>query len=137
VRAKLDAELYVFDERADPSSVDAPCIGGLNLTQAMVLMGQFDAAISVDSWQKYIMGMLGKPQTALVVDCRKNESYTLQETPAALYQEFFRWRLKPCEILGYKNDFSEYEWMTAAEVPPEVIAEHLLRQLAAKGRNAQ
>ncbi|MGA3169392.1 MAG: hypothetical protein ABSE62_00100 [Chthoniobacteraceae bacterium] len=134
LRAKLDAEFYIFDERVDASAVDAPCIGGLNLTQAMVLMGRFDAAISVDSWQKYIMGMLRKPQTVLVVDFRKNESYTIEDTPGAVYQEFFRWRMKPSEILGYKNDFSEFEWMAAAEVAPEVIAEHLLRQLTATGR---
>ena len=136
LRAKLDAEYYVFDEHADAGSVDAPCIGGLNLTQAMVLMGRFDAAISVDSWQKYIMGMHRKAQTVLVVDFRKNESYTHEATPAAVYQEFFRWRVKPEEIVGYQNGFSEFTWKNAADVPAEVLADHLLRQVAGKARFA-
>jgi hypothetical protein len=137
LREKLDAEYYIFDEHAEPGSVDAPCLGGLNLTQAMVLMARFDAAISVDSWQKYIMGMHGKPQTALVVDYRKNESYTHHATPEAVYQEFFRWRLKPEEIVGYANGFSAFRWMTAAEVDPAILAEHLLRQVAGKARFAK
>jgi hypothetical protein len=136
LRARLDAEYYVFDERADPSRVNAPCIGGLNLTQAMALTARFDAGISVDSWQKYILAMHGRPQTALVVDFRKNESYTLDSTPEAVYQEFFRWRLKPEEILGYANGFSEFQWMNAAEVAPEIIAGHFLGQLAGKKRFA-
>lgn len=128
LRAKLNAEYYIFDEHADPGSVNAPCIGGLNLTQAMVLMARFDAAISVDSWQKYIMGMHGKPQTVLVVDFRKNESYTYEATPAAVYQEFFRWRMRPEEIVGYTDGFREFRWMDAAQVEPEILAEHLLAQ---------
>jgi hypothetical protein len=137
LRAKLDAEYYVFDEHAEPGSVDAPCIGGLNLTQAMVLMARFDAAISVDSWQKYIMGMHGKPQTVLVVDYRKNESYTHEATPEAVYQEFFRWRVKPEEIVGYRNGFSEFMWKSAAAVDPRILADHLLRQVAGKSRFAR
>jgi hypothetical protein len=136
LRDKLDAEYYVFDEKADPGKLDAPCIGGLNLTQAMVLMERFDAAISVDSWQKYIMGMHGKPQTVLVVDFRKNESYTYESTPAAVYQEFFRWRMRPGEILGYTEGFAEFKWMNAAEVEPSILAAHLLKQVAGKARFA-
>jgi hypothetical protein len=136
LRAGLDAEYYIFDEHADPGSVDAPCIGGLNLTQAMVLMARFDAAISVDSWQKYILGMHGKPQTVLVVDFRKNEIYTHEATPEGVYQEFFRWRVRPEEILGYENGFSAFKWMNAAEVAPAILAEHLLRQVAGKERFA-
>ncbi len=134
LRARLDANFYVFDEHADSACMDAPCIGGLNLTQAMVLMARFDAAVSVDSWQKYIMGMHGKPQTALVVDFRKNESYTHEATPEAVYQEFFRWRMKPQVILGYENGFSKFKWMTAAEVDPQILAQHLLRQVAGEPR---
>ena len=134
LRDKLDAEYYVFDEHADAGSMDAPCIGGLNLTQAMVLMARFDAAISVDSWHKYIMAMHGKPQTVLVVDFRKNESYTHEATPEAVYQEFFRWRVKPEEIVGYEDGFSAFKWRNAAEVDPEILAAHLLRQVAATGR---
>jgi hypothetical protein len=134
LRAELDANYHVFDERIDPGAVDAPCIGGLNLTQAMVLMARFDAAISVDSWQKYIMGMHGKPQTVLVVDFRKNESYTHEGTPAGIYQEFFRWRMRPGEIVGYDSGFAAFKWMTAAEVPPEVLAEHFLTQVASDGK---
>jgi hypothetical protein len=137
LRARLDAEYYIFDERIEPASVDAPCIGGLNLTQAMVLTARFDAAISVDSWQKYIMGMHGKPQTALVVDFRKNELYTHEATPLAVYEEFFRWRLKPREILGYTAGFEAFRWMNAAEVEPEIIAEHFLAQVAGKWRAAE
>jgi len=132
LRARLDAEYYIFDERIEPGSVDAPCIGGLNLTQAMVLMARFDAAISIDSWQKYILGMHGKPQTAVVVDFRKNESYTHEGTPLAVYEEFFRWRLKPREILGYANGFREFRWMNAAQVEPEILAEHFLMQVAGR-----
>ena len=132
LRAKLDAHYHVFDEAVDAASVDAPCIGGLNLTQAMVLMGRFDGAISVDSWQKYIMGMYGKPQTVLVVDFRKNELYTHEATPEAVYQEFFRWRVKPEEIVGYEDGFSKFKWMTAAEVDPDILANHFLKQ--AQGR---
>jgi len=134
LRARLDAEYYIFDERADPGSVDAPCICGLNLTQAMVLMARFDAGISVDSWQKYIMGMHGKPQTTLVVDFRINESYTYEATPSAVYQEFFRWRMKPGEILGYSADFAEFRWKTAAEADPQILANHFLRQVQGKPR---
>jgi len=101
-----------------------------------VLMARFDAAISVDSWQKYIMGMHRKPQTALVVDFRKNESYTYEATPDAVYREFFRWRRSSEEILGYENGFSRFKWMSAAEVAPEILSEHLLRQLAGKRRFA-
>jgi hypothetical protein len=137
LRARLDADYYVFDEFTEPDSVDAPCIGELNLTQAMVLMGRFDAAISVDSWQKYIMGMHGKPQTVLVVDYRKNESYTHAATPAAVYQEFFRWRVKPEEIVGYQNGFSEFVWKSAAEVDPAILADHLLDQVAENSRFAK
>jgi hypothetical protein len=136
LREKLDAEYYVFDERIDPSTVDAPCIGGLNLTQAMVLTGRFDGAISVDSWQKYIMGMLDKPQTALVVDFRKNELYTHEATPTAVYQEFFRWRVKPEEILGYEAGFSAFTWMNAAQVDPAILAGHFLRQVRGSPRFA-
>jgi hypothetical protein len=134
LRAKLDAEYYIFDEHAEPGSLDAPCIGGLNLTQAMVLMARFDAAISVDSWQKYIMGMHRKPQTVLVVDYRENESYTHRATPEAVYQEFFRWRVKPEEILGYENGFSAFKWMTAADVEPAILAGHLLAQVRGQPR---
>jgi hypothetical protein len=134
LRAELDAAYYVFDERVEPGSVDAPCIGGLNLTQAMVLMGRFDAALSVDSWQKYVMGMHGRPQTALVVDFRKNESYTLDATPQGVYQEFFRWRMRPGEIVGFESGYAGFKWMTAAEVPPEALAGHLLDQVAASGK---
>jgi hypothetical protein len=132
LRARLDAEYYIFDERIEASSVDAPCIGGLNLTQAMVLMERFDAAISVDSWQKYIMGMHGKPQTVLVVDFRKNELYTHDATPLAVYEEFFRWRMNPGQILGYTGGFEAFRWMNAAEVEPEILAEHFLAQVAGK-----
>jgi hypothetical protein len=137
LREKLDAEYYVFDEHADPGSVNAPCIGGLNLTQAMVLMARFDAAISVDSWQKYIMAMHHKPQTVLVVDFRKNELYTHEATPKAVYQEFFKWRVKPEEIVGYEDGFSAFRWMNAAEVAPEILAEHLLRRIKRSGRFAK
>jgi hypothetical protein len=129
LREKLDAEYYVFDEHAEPGSVDAACIGGLNLTQAMVLMGRFDAAISVDSWQKYIMGMHGKPQTVLAVDFRRNESYTYEAMPGAVYEEFFRWRMRPEEIVGFEKGYSAFRWMDAAEVAPKILAEHLLRQV--------
>lgn len=135
LRARLDAEYYVFDEKTEPGSVDAPCIGGLNLTQAMVLMARFDGAISVDSWQKYIMAMHGKPQTVLVVDFRKNELYTHDATPEAVYEEFFRWRVRPEEIVGYTDGFKRFKWMNAGEVEPEVLAEHLLRQMGGKGAN--
>lgn len=136
LREKLDAEYYVFDERIEPGSVDAPCIGGLNLTQAMVLMARFDAALSVDSWQKYIMGMHRKPQTVLVVDFRQNESYTFEATPLGVYEEFFRWRMRPAEVVGFENGFSAFKWKSAAEVDPEVLAAHLLRQVAGNARFA-
>jgi len=132
LRARLDAEYYVFDERVDPASVNAPCIGGLNLTQAMVLTARFDAAISVDSWQKYILGMHGKPQTVLVVDFRRNESYTHYATPLTVYEEFFRWRVKPEDILGYERGFQAFRWMNAAEVEPEILAEHFLGRVAGR-----
>ena len=136
LRAELDADYYIFDEHADAGSVDAPCIGGLNLTQAMVLMSRFDGAISIDSWQKYIMGMHGKPQTTLVVDFRKNESYTYDVTPAFVYQEFLRWRVKPEEILGFTEGFSEFQWMNAAQVEPEILARHFLKQTQGSARFA-
>jgi hypothetical protein len=132
LREKLDAEYYVFDEHVEEGSVDAPCIEGLNLTQAMVLMGRFDAAISVDSWHKYIMAMHGKPQTVLVVDFRQNETYTHEATPEAVYQEFFRWRVKPEEIVGFEDGFSGFKWKSAAEVDPEILAAHLLKQVGGR-----
>lgn len=134
LRESLEANYYIFDESADAKSLDAPCIGGLNLTQAMVLMAKFDAALSVDSWQKYIMGMHGRPQTVLVVDFRQNESYTFEATPRAVYQEFFRWRVKPEEIVGYENDFSAFTWKQAAEADPKILADHLLGQVAKSGK---
>ena len=134
LREKLDANYYVFDERVDQSTVDAPCITGLNLTQAMVLMARFDAAVSIDSWQKYIMGMHNKPQTCLVVDFRKNESYTHEGPPEGVYREFFHWRMKPGEILGFQNGFTEFRWMNAAQVEPEILADHLLAQVAGRPR---
>ena len=103
LREKLDAEYYIFDERAGFRSLMRRASAGLNLAQAMVLMAAFDAAVSIDSWHKYIMGMYGKPQTVMAVDFRKNESYTYEATPAAVYQEFFRWRMKPEEIVGFEN----------------------------------
>jgi len=137
LRERLDAEYYIFDEQAEAGSFDAPWIGGLNLTQAMVLMGRFDAAISVDSWQKYILGMHGKPQTALVVDFRRNESYTYDAPPEAIYQEFFRWRMRPEGILGFEKGFTAFRWKSASEVEPEVVAGHLLGQVAGRERFAK
>ncbi|HEX4085118.1 MAG TPA: hypothetical protein VHY22_09420 [Chthoniobacteraceae bacterium] len=137
MRRDLDAHYWVFEERAVDGGVDAPCISGLNLTQAMVLMARFDAALSVDSWQKYIMGMHGKPQTALVVDFRKNESYTYEGTPLGVYEEFFRWRVKPEEIAGYNADFTQFRWKTAAEVDPEILARHLLERIRNSGRHGR
>jgi hypothetical protein len=134
LRAKFDADYYVFDEKLDPSALDAPCIGGLNLAQAMVLMGRFDAGISIDSWQKYILGMWGKPQTSLVVDFRVNESYTYETTAAAVYQEFFRWRVPLEATLGFTPGLTDFRWKTAAEVEPRILAEHLLSQLRATGK---
>jgi len=134
MRASFDAHYHVFDERPIDGAVDAPCISGLNLTQAMVLMARFDAALSVDSWQKYILGMHGKPQTVLVVDFRQNESYTYESTPLGVYQEFFRWRVKPGQIVGYTDAFTDFRWKSAAAVEPEILADQLLTQIANSGR---
>jgi len=65
----------------------------------------------------------------LVVDFRKNESYTFDGTPAGVYQEFFRWRMKPETILGFSGENLAFRWKNAADVEPEILAGHLLRQV--------